>query len=370
MNEYDYDLAKKALDYILSGDFELAEDIFKNYSGDLIDEVYSKYVEKLFYEKQFNRHYYYSYIYRHTVSLKNDPRPPYRKYCKYLKKFDQNDKDKRLLICGAMPLGDQIFFTRFLSVILDITKNITVITLPRLVDHFTNAFPDVRFVEDDSQIIVDNFDCVLFMPFTSKFAFDKNNLPIKRLEPTATTNAERVNKLRLRPEVRGKTIIGFSWKSARNEHRDYNDIGSAKSLMVKQLLPFFDIPNTVFVNLQHGDFQEELDTFIEKYKVYNIVTFKDLDMKSTTQHILDYVDMCDYIIGPTNTLIHMAGALHKKTFTFVPRSGTPGRLWMYHSIPKDRVHSFYPTVKMYEQDQLLSWETAIEIAKEDLLKEM
>jgi len=370
MNEHEDVLAKKAKHNVLLGEYDLAEEIFQNYSGDLINEVYNFYIDKMFYNKEFFRHYQNFYIYYHTVDLQDDPCPPYREYCKHLKKFDENDKDKKLLICGVMPLGDQIFFTRFLPVIENITKNITVITLPRLVDHFTKAFPDVKFVKDSSQIKVQDFECVLYMPFIPMFAFSKNNLLVKPLESTVKTNFKIVSRLRLLPQVKGKTIIGFSWKSARNDHRDDNDIGTAKNLLLRQLLPFFNIHNTLFVNLQHGNFQEELFNFAKKYNITNIVTFDELDMTSFTQHIFNYVDMCDFIIGPTNTLTIMAGALHKKTFAMVPNKNSIGRLWMYHDIRDDRSHAFFPTIRMYEQDELFRWEPAIELACKNLISEI
>lgn len=370
MNEYEYILAEKAAEYISSGDFDSAEEIFKNYSGDLINKVYEPYINDMFYDLEFYRHYQNYDIYRHSVDEKNDRCLPYRKYSKLLKTFDENDKDKKLLICGKGALGDQIYYTRFLSIVLDITKNITVITLPRLVEHFTNAFPDVKFVEDDSQIEVSNFDCVLYMPLISKFAFTENNTPIKPLKPTAVTDLNKVETLRSLPQFKGKIIIGFSWKSARNDYRDDVDVGTSKSLMLRQLLPIFNIPNTSFINLQHKDHENDLEKFVEKYRLANIFTLEELDMNSSTKHIFDFVDMCDFIVSPINTLTIMAGALHKKTYTLVPNKKSAGRLIMYHSIPKDRRHVFFPTVKMYEQDQMFRWETAIELACNDLMSEI
>ena len=366
----DSDLAKEAQQYVLTGEYDLAEEIFKNYSGKEIDTVYINYIDKLYFDKQFHRSYTNYYIYHHSQDKKNDQCPPYREYCKHLKKFDENDKDQRLLICGVMPLGDQIFFTRFLSVILDTTKNITVITLDRLVDHFTNAFPGIKFVKDDSQIRVQDFDCVLYMPFISKFAFSENNVSIKPVKPTVLTDLNKVIELRMHPQIKGKVVVGFTWRSARNNYRDNNDIGTAKNLLLRQLIPFFNIPNTIFVNLQHGNFQEELNQFVDKHKINNIITFNELDMTSSTQHIFNYIDMCDFIISPTNTLTIMAGALHKKTFAIVPNKNSVGRLWMYHDIDDDRSHVFFPTMKMYEQDELFRWEPAIELALNDLIGEI
>lgn len=378
MIEDDTILCKKIIEYIDLKKFDEAEDLLHNYSSRNIDTLFGKYTYQLYKDCEFYRFFINDFKYYHTCegvmsNNKTEICPPYKDYySKNLKIFNNKDVDKRLLICGALPIGDQIYFMRYLPYVMELTSNITVITLDRLIEHFSKSFPEINFVEDDKNINLKDFDCVMFMPHMGRFAFDKGNEPVKEFIPTAVSNKNKVELLKSNPSFIGKNIVGFSWRSTRGDVVKNDEIGELKSIPLSALKKVFNLPNTIFINLQHGNVDEELRSFISTHNIDNIYTPNELDMTSSVEHIIDYVDMCDFIVTTSNTLVMMAGALHKDTYLILPPKQSKGRLWFWHNfLPTGgREHIAFPTVKMYEQEENFTWDGCINLIYDNLFPKL
>jgi len=358
-------LANLAQCYLDQRDEVSALEIFHNYAGPNINGRFSNFIYSLQLQNRYKEAFdLYDELIHTNGGYTRCPR--YFDYLKKLKKFDQNDVNKRLLVCGVDAIGDQIFYSNFFHDLLQITNNITAIVVPRLVKPLSKTFPSINFVEDDCTIQVDNFDCVALMALLPRFAFDSNNQLKSKRKPTFTPSKAISNNTDLN---NNKLKIGFSWGSTRPLGDDLTYIRDNKTIDLKQMLPLFHIPNTEFINLQHGDLKSDLDKFSRQHNLSNLTTLDDLDTTEDIQGIINATAACDILITPSNTLAHIAGALHKKTYTILPRGGSPARLWFWHKSQKGK-NIWYPATSIYEQSDEGDWSLPIQQLKNDLRKKI
>mgnify|MGYP000388390407 CR=1 FL=1 len=344
-------LANLARCYLEEGDETSALQIFHEYSGPNINDLFTDFIYSLQlqnrYEEGFNL---YDQLIHSNGGYTRCPR--YFDYLKNLKKFNQDDVNKRLLVCGVDAIGDQIFYSSFFHDLLQITNRITAIVLPRLVEPLSRMFPLINFVDDDRTILTKNFDCVTLMALLPRFAIDSNN-QLKSKRKPALSPSYKIDF------SNNKLTIGFAWGSTRPSDEDETYIKDHKTIDFNNMLPLFRLPNTEFINLQHGDIASDIDEFSQENNLSNIFTLKDLDTTEDIKGIINTVAACDILITPSNTLAHIAGALHKKTYTILPHGHSPARLWFWHR-SNDGKNIWYPTINTYEQVKEGDWSHPIE----------
>ena len=65
--------------------------------------------------------------------------------------------------------------------------------------------------------------------------------------------------------------IGIAWKSKRKL------LGVDKSINLDQLKPIFELPNTVFFNLQYGETKNEIENFNKNHHI-DIISLPEIDL--------------------------------------------------------------------------------------------
>jgi len=353
-------LANLAQCYLEEGDESSALEIFREYSGPNINGRFANFI----YSLQLQNRYTEALDLHDELIHSNggyNRCPRYFDYLKKLKKFDQTDADKRLLVCGVDAIGDQIFYSSFFHDLLQITNNITAIVVPRLVEPLSRTFPSINFVDDDWMIRTEDFDCVALMALLSRFALDYNNQLKSKRKPILTPTHDKIRS------SNDKLTIGFSWGSTRPSGEDETYIKDNKTIDLEELLPLFHLSNTEFINLQHGEIAAELNEFAREYDLSNLTTLDDLDTTEDIDGIINTVAACDILITPSNTLAHIAGALHKKTYTILPHGHSLARLLFWHR-SDDGKNIWYPTINTYEQTEEGDWSHPIEQLVNDLKK--
>jgi len=350
-------LANLAQCYLEEGDENSALEIFREYSGPNINGRFANFI----YSLQLQNRYTEAFDLHDGLIHSNGGYtrcPRYFDYLKKLKKFDHTDVNTRLLVCGVDAIGDQIFYSSFFHNLLQITDKITAIVVPRLVEPLSRTFPSINFVDDDWMIRIEDFDCVALMALLPRFALDSNNQLKSERKPILSPT----HKVGLRGD---KLTIGFAWGSTRPPGEDETYIKDHKTIDLKEMLPLFRLPNTEFINLQHGNVAEDLNDFAREHDLSNLTTLEDLDTTEDIEGIINTVAACDILITPSNTLAHIAGALHKKTYTILPHGYSPARLWFWHR-SNDGKNIWYPTINTYEQIKEGDWSHPIEQLVNDL----
>lgn len=147
----------------------------------------------------------------------------------------------------------------------------------------------------------------------------------------------------------GKKIVGVSWHSKKNPM-----IGKFKTLELRHLAPILTNPDCVFVNLQYGDCQADLDAFKSEFGI-QIGDFRGLDPISDIPMWTDLVAAMDLVITTSNTTAHMAGALGRPAWVLCP-SG-PGKLWYWGYGRDDSL--WYRSVRLFRQVASSRWTDVI-----------
>jgi len=353
-------LASLAQCYLNEGEESSALEIFREYSGPNINGRFANFIYSLQLQNRYTEAFdLFDELIHSNGEYTRCPR--YFDYLKKLKKFDQTDVNKRLLVCGVDAIGDQIFYSSFFHDLLQITDRITAIVMPRLVEPLSRTFPSINFVDDDWMIRTQDFDCVALMALLPRFSLDSNN----QLKSERNPILSPTRKVNLSDD---KLTIGFAWGSTRPAGEDETYIKDHKTIDLKEMLPLFRLPNTEFINLQHGDVASDLDEFAQEHNLSNLVTLENLDTTEDIEGIINTVTACDILITPSNTLAHIAGALHKKTYTILPYGHALARLWFWHR-SKDGKNIWYPTINTYEQTEEGDWSHPIEQLVNDLKTE-
>jgi tetratricopeptide (TPR) repeat protein len=252
-----------------------------------------------------------------------------------------------LLIIGEQGIGDQIFFSSMLRLIIEKVDKITVIVDRRLISIFKRSFHGVNFVDKEFPLNCDHYDAQItfgglarVLEYTPQTIADMNSIFLIDDENITARQKELIN-------FDKNFKCGISWKSANIK------FGNDKSIHIKNFENIIKISSISLINLQYGDVTQDLMEIcdITGKKINQI---KELDLYEDLEALLSLVKLCDYIVTTCNLTAHFAGALGKNTFLLVPYS--IGKIWYWH---EEYTSSWYPSIKQFFQDSDLTWDNAI-----------
>lgn len=255
--------------------------------------------------------------------------------------------DKEVCAWSEQGVGDQILYGSLLPELKKHVEVLTVLMDVRLIPLFERSMPDITFIPQTYR--VKGIDAQIpFASIPGQFIKEMNDIPqyVKRnfLKPDdslVTVIRKHLNK------AEGEIIVGLSWRSGAPR------IGNHKTVDLDSLVPLFKIPGVRVVNLQYGDFAEELTKFEEKYGVVaERINFID------NTHDLDgfaaLVGACDIVVTCSNVTTHVAGAIGKDTLLL-----DSNKLWYWNN-RSGRDSYWYPSVKVYPRDNVIApWEPQI-----------
>ena len=246
---------------------------------------------------------------------------------------------KTIFIWAEQGIGDQILYTSLLSDAFK-TKNHFYVSLdPRLIKLFKRSFSHidhVTFISINERLIESKYD--FHLPIGNLGKFFRNSIEDFNANPEAylKTDEEQVSTLRNKIKKNSQKICGISWMSKNT------DIGKEKSLSLTELLPIISMPNITFINLQYGETKEEINSILVQHgiaihKIDEIDNFNDLD------GLASLINACDYIVTSSNVTAHIAGALNKETYLFIPYAH--GKMWYWGE--SENKSLWYPSVEIY-----------------------
>jgi len=150
-------------------------------------------------------------------------------------------------------------------------------------------------------------------------------------------------------KLEGKRVIGLSWASTAPA------IGEHKSVGLEGFRSLFDIPNSVFINLQYGKPQEEAKDFHPNLITTHIDTFLDLE------NVAALMELCDVIVSPSNANVHLAAAMGKPVMLL-----DANKLWYWNNRAGYR-SLWYPEVKIFQRENMNApWDLQVRQVKEEL----
>ena len=284
------------------------------------------------------------------------------------KELKSNEKIIILLDAG---IGDVILGLSMLKDFNKKFKNISAEVDYRLVNLFKRSFPEINFFgikEDKHEILIDhdlsNYDKGIYWMSLGKYVRrDISDFPKESLV-FIKPDEKKVNEIRNNLKKDKNIICGVSWKSAATEDRH-------KSVPLKDLFPIFSVHGLRFIDLQYEIPQHEGQTAIEKKDLLKdnkikIEKYKDLDTFNDIDGLSALIENCDIVVTASNVTAHIAGALGKKTFLFVPFSR--GKLWYWHDEEGSSI--WYPSIRIFRADSVNKWGRVFKRIAEEIKKEL
>lgn len=267
-------------------------------------------------------------------------------------RWDGLPKEGRLFIWAEQGIGDQILYSSMFNDLERYPQTKIVSVDKRLIPIFQRSFPSMQFVNKDIGIPDEEYD--EHIPMGSLGLFLRSSMDSFRgaKSPYLVPKASQVNNLDLNKLMGGNPQCGLSWRSSRAK------LGSNKSIPINLLAPLLSLKGINFVNLQYGDVGNEVSIAKNAFGV-NIQIFEDINLFDDIDSLLSILEACNVVVTTSNSTAHLAGALGKETLLFLPRGNS--RFWYWHDI--DNFSIWYPSIRVFKQEQQGDWAKPIEAAK-------
>lgn len=276
-----------------------------------------------------------------------------------LASWDGSDDVKRnLVIYAEQGLGDQIMFTSCLPDAIARTGHCIMECDPRLVELFARSFPQATFIPHNPKSgksragVGARPDCQAHLGSLPAL-FRKQWADFPRHEGYLKPDPARVAFWRERLAGLGAgRKIGISWRGGvpRTRH-------ALRSIPLREWLPLLALKGHNFVSLQYGDCRDELAELAARSGIELPHWQEALDNYSETAALVGALDL---VISVCTSVVHLAGALGKCAWVFVPVCPE----WRYLSAG-DRM-PWYPAVRLFRQQTLGEWQPVIATVRDRL----
>ena len=256
--------------------------------------------------------------------------------------------DGKLLLWGEQGLGDQILYGSMVPDVVARGHSVILEIDPRLIDLFARSLPGVEFASLSDKPYSGAFEAQLPIGSLGQyFRRDWDAFPT-RPQGYLLADAGRARQLRARLSPNGERLIGVSWRSGNLS------VGRLKTATLKDFAAILSLPDCRFIDLQYGDTAEERQA-IEDELGLKIERLEDIDNTKDLDGLAALMTACDLVVSVSNTNAHLAGALGRPTWVFVPSGHA--RFWYWF---KDKPDSpWYPRARVKPQASGQSWSDVI-----------
>jgi tetratricopeptide (TPR) repeat protein len=263
-----------------------------------------------------------------------------------------------LLVWSGQGVGDFIFFSKMLKLLIPYAKKIFFICDPRLINIYKRYFAKINnnifeIEKEYKQKKISKHIAVEMLG--TFFANDKdeiNKFSEEKLIVSNEWDLEIDNFLKGLPKDR--LNIGLSWKTANFSERH-------RTIELEKFKALFLRPDINFINLQFGNVTDE----VKKFEEINIVKFHHMNSISNSKDLdklLSLINKLDLILTIQNTTAHLSLSLQKKTFVLL---NYKPRYYWYGDSPK-QCH-WYPSAVLYRQkNHKEDWVNVLKLVEEDL----
>lgn len=257
--------------------------------------------------------------------------------------------DGTLFIRGEQGLGDQILYASMMSELTDRATDVVAEVAPRLVSLFARSFPDIKTVNAGT---FHNEKIAAQAPIGSIGQYLRRSFDdFPKREQFLVADRDRTLALRQRLAADGRSVIGVSWKSKNPRFE------KAKSAQLTDFAEVLRLPNCRFVDLQYGDTAADRGA-AERELGVTVEHLDDIDNTNDIDGLASLICACDAVVSVSNTTVHLAGALGRPTWTFLPFGHA--RFWYWFT---DRSDSpFYAQMRLHRQGLRQPWADLITAA--------
>ena len=261
-----------------------------------------------------------------------------------------NLRGKSILVWTEQGIGDEIMFANLLNDFKRVDTDIIVECEKRLVPFFQRSFPGILFLAREnppnSRLFSSEINYQISIGSLGQWLRPNEESFNQNKHPYLTTCADKSEQIRERYQqlASGNMLIGISWKSAGIKERKT----LSKSTILKDWFPILSQQNCYFINLQYGDIKPELENFQSETGL-RIHHDHEIDSLRNLDDFGAQVSALDLVISTSNTTVHIAGALGKRTWALLPYM--PDWRWMLNR----KKSLWYPRTTLFRQNTIGNW---------------
>ncbi len=250
-------------------------------------------------------------------------------------------ENKNILVFSDCGLGDTFMCARYLNMLKEKAKSLTLQTDNEILTLLKNNFPDINIIPKSQKI--DDYDVVIpIMDVPYALNMDLYNIPFSNGYLNA--DEQLINKFsKLDIFKSEKKKIGLFYKGNRKIFKN-------RSINFNEFVDLLKADNCVFYSFQIDDNLKESD---------NVINLK--------KYIKDYNDTVallktiDLLITIDSSIVHAAGALGVKTLLLLPKTAE----WRWFN--DEYTTPWYESVKIYKQKISKDWSEPINRLKKELV---
>ena len=249
---------------------------------------------------------------------------------------------KTVFIHGEQGLGDHIQFCRYIPLIHELGWKVLLEVPDSLVDLMKSLKGVYRIIPKGQSI--PHFDCHLSM-MSLPFVFQTDHKNIPSSQSYLSVNPSQMNYWKKKlPQSKKILKIGLAWAGdSRKGFPHLEAIDKRRSINPELLEILFSIPNVCFVSLQ------KTEPFVPKN--FPLLDFmKEINNFSETAALISNLDL---IISVDTAIVHLAGALGKKTFLM----NRYDSCWRWLITEKES--AWYPSLTIFRQKKVREWTPVI-----------
>jgi tetratricopeptide (TPR) repeat protein len=252
-------------------------------------------------------------------------------------------RQQTLFVHAEQGFGDMVQFVRFVPLARDLGARVILESPPQLLRLLQySGCADAVIGVGESLPPFDYYVPMMSLPRVLRATLETipNQTPYLALPPADPALDA--------PE--GHLKLGLAWAGSPGHHDD-----AARSIPLEHLLPILDIPGITVFSLQ-VPMPTRDQPWVRSHPGLVDLAAQLSDFYDTAAVIAQL----DLVISVDTAVAHLAGALGKPVWTFVPHS--PDWRWLL-----DRSETpWYPSMRLFRQTQRGSWQTAIELVTEEL----
>lgn len=265
--------------------------------------------------------------------------------------------DQRVLVYGEQGLGDEIMFSSCLEDVASQVSDVVVLCDKRLQPLLTRSFPKIEVVPRGDWADTSWLACSRPIHYQAAMGmlpgfFRNTYAEFPQRDSYLKPAPERVEHWRkIVNALPGQLKVGVSWRGGKYRTRQ-----SLRSLPATQFANGIAMDGVSLVNLQYGDVTKDLLQ----------LTSEGLTVHNFTDALVDYdetaalVAALDVVISVQTAVVHLAGALGKKTYVLVPVSPE----WRY--LRTGETMPWYKSVRLLRQAQVGNWTDVLQKAAGEL----
>lgn len=256
-------------------------------------------------------------------------------------------KSAVVFLVGEEGIGERVLFASMIAdvIAMGATPVIEMTSgFERFAPWFQRSFPQLRIAKGGEACAIDYH--ITIGDLGHMFRRKPAEFPKHRGYMTWDKARAAAFRRRLSPGP----VIGICYKSCGNA-------GPLKSVGLDKLHGILDMPGATFVSLQYNDTPDER---VADAPLLNKI--QDLDMMRDMDGVAALIGACDLVITVSSITAHMAGAMGKPVWTFIP--GRAGRMWFWGL--KGSESPWYPSMTLYRQEWGGNWQPAIDRMTSDL----